>query len=377
MRNKISTLLVLALGMGAISCKKETPITEDPLVVPENYVFDRNGQTSVSYSGQTERLNQLSEITAVLKTADGGTTVSEDDLIAMYENTGGDGNGNFSFSSTKQLKNKTFDLDQEYFSQILKDAALVSADGTAGIQAANGTAGLITRGGNGKTILVDENGFEFTQIFEKGLMGGVMYYQILNVYLTDAKLGPAVDNENIVENKNYTSMEHHWDEAFGYYGAPTDFKSDYQGPGSIGFWAKYSDKFDNTIGQFNNEGMDTYKAGRAAIVAKRYDLMNVKVDDMNVYLGRVAAAAAIHYANEAKALTDQGDILHVLSESFAFVRALRFSNPDNREMSPSQVDALLASTFGGNLWTVTTSDLDNFINDLSSAFGLEAVKDIL
>lgn len=377
MRKKISTLLVLALGIGALSCKKETPITEDPLVVPENYVFTRNGQTSVSYSGQTERLNQLSEITAVLKTADDGTTVLENDLIAMYENTGGDGNGNFSFSSTKQLKNKTFDLDQEYFAQILKDAALVSADGTAGIQAANGTAGLITRGGNGKTILVDKNGFEFTQIFEKGLMGGVLYYQILNVYLADAKIGPAVDNQNVVENKNYTSMEHHWDEAFGYYGGPTDFKSDYQGTGSTRFWAKYSDKFDNTIGQFNNEGMDPYKTGRAAIVAKRYDVMNTNVDAMNVYLGRVAAAAAIHYANEAKALTDQGDILHVLSESFAFARALRFSNPDNREMTPSQVDALLASTFGGNLWTVTTSDLDNFINDLSSTYGLEAVKDIL
>lgn len=376
MRKHISFSLLLVTVIGVSSCEKSTVVAENPVVTPETYVFERNGQTSVSYSGQTDRLNQLSEMKVMLQLADAGNTVSEPDLIAMYENTGGDGNGNFSFSSTKQLKSKTFDLDQTYFTDMLNAAASASTDGNNGVQATNGTAGLITRS-NQNTILIDENGFEFTQMFEKGLMGGVFYYQTLNVYLTDDKIGPAVDNENIVTDKNYTSMEHHWDEAFGYYGAPIDFNSDYQGVDTPRFWAKYSNSFDNVIGQFNTGFMDAYKTGRAAIVANRHDVKFTEADDVNVYFGKLAAASAIHYANEAKGKTNQGDLLHVLSECYAFTRALRYAHPDNREMTPKEVDTLLTDTFGGNLWTVTVSQLDDLINELSSIYGLESVKDIL
>ena len=377
MRKYFSLGLSVALLTGVTSCEKSEVISQNQLDIPATYKFERNGQTSVSYSGQTDRLNQLAEMKAMLQTADAGSIVSEIDLLDMYANTGGDANGNFTFSSSKQLKNKTFDLDQTYFEGMLKSAAAASVDGSNGVLASMGTAGLITRGGNNSTILVDEKGFEFTQVFEKGIMGGVFYYQIVNVYLTDDKIGDAVDNENVDSVKNYTDMEHHFDEAFGYFGAPVDFSSDYQGTESPRYWAKYSNSTDAVISGMNTSIMDSYKTGRSAIVANEHTIKTSQVSELNTYFGQLAAASAIHYANEAKATTDQGDLLHVLSECYAFTRALRYANPNQREFSPTEVETLLTNTFNDNLWLVKASDLNNLIDALSTAYGLDAWKDIL
>jgi hypothetical protein len=377
MRKYFSLGLSVALLTGVTSCEKSEVISQNQLDIPATYKFERNGQTSVSYSGQTDRLNQLAEMKAMLQTADAGSIVSEIDLLDMYANTGGDANGNFTFSSSKQLKNKTFDLDQTYFEGMLKSAAAASVNGSNGVLASMGSAGLITRGGNNSTILVDEKGFEFTQVFEKGIMGGVFYYQIVNVYLTDDKIGDAVDNENVDSVKNYTDMEHHFDEAFGYFGAPVYFTSDYQGTESPRYWAKYSNSTDAVISGMNTSIMDSYKTGRSAIVANEHTIKTSQVSELNTYFGQLAAASAIHYANEAKATTDQGDLLHVLSECYAFTRALRYANPNQRELSPTEVETLLTNTFNDNLWLVKASDLNNLIDALSAAYGLVAWKDIL
>lgn len=376
MRNTFALSFSISALLFTAACEKSEVVSNNSVVTPPTYSFERNGQSSVSYSGQTDRLNQLEELKAVLVKADGGETVSESDLLAMFENTNEDGGGNFSFTSTKQLKNKTFDLDQTYFEDILKNAAAASVEGNKGTQAADGTAGLITRS-NSNTILVDENGFEFTQMFEKGLMGATFYYQTVNVYLSDSKIGPTVNNSVVDPAKNFTDMEHHWDEAFGYFGAPVDFDSDYRGLESPRFWAKYCNSYDSKITGLNADFMDAFKTGRAAIIANEHDVKFANAADIQDAYEVLAAACAIHYANQAKSSTNQGDILHVLSECYAFTRALRYSNPDNRQLTPAEVETLLTSAFGGNLWTVTTSQLDDLINTLSTTYNLESVKDIL
>lgn len=376
MRKSLSLPLSLALMIGATSCEKSNVQSQNTVVTPSTYSFQRNGKSSVSYSGQTDRLNQLGEIKTKMQTADAGSVVSETDLLAMYENTGGNANGNFSFSSSKQLKSKTFSLDKAFFESMLKSAAAASVDGNTGVNAANGTVGLITRS-SGSTILVDAKGFEFTQLFEKGIMGAVFYYQIVNIYLTDEKIGEGVDNTTADTANNSTAMEHHWDEAFGYFGAPVDFTSDYQGAESPSYWANYCNSFDNVLGGLNASFMNSYIRGRAAIVANNHDVKIDKANWINIHFSELIAACAIHYANQAKATTDQGDLLHVLSECYAFTRALRYANPNSREFSPTEVDTLLMNAFNGNLWEVTATDLNNLINALSTAYELDAWKDIL
>ena len=86
-----------------------------------------------------------------------------------------------------------------------------------------------------KTYAFDEFGFEPVQLVEKGIMGATFFYQAVSVYMSEDKIGNAVDNSE-VDPINGTTMEHHWDEAFGYFGVgvdvPTTIPND--------FWGKYS-----------------------------------------------------------------------------------------------------------------------------------------
>lgn len=377
---KSITLISLGLSLGMTSCSEDDeqdPISNNggnTVSTPDTYEFSRNGMTSVSYTGQTDRLNQLEELKSVLVSADNGALINAQTLEDMFSNVGNNGNGNFSFSSSKQLKDKTFDLELTYFEDLFDSTAKASINGSNSTPASNGVAGLLTRS-NGASILVDANGREFTQLIEKGLMGATFYHQITNVYLTDSKIGETVDNANLEQGQNYTEMEHHFDEAFGYVGAPTDFKSNYNGRGNVRFWAKYSNTADDNI-QMNDKLMTAYKRARQAIVEKKYDVLDTEVENIQYRFEQLIAATAIHYANETKIMTNDGDRLHVLSECYAFTRALRYSNPDKRKLTQAEVNTLLAY-IGDNYWNTTESDLNLLINKLASSYDLESVKNEL
>ena len=368
-------------GLSLSSCKEDDAVEpatpKDPVETvntPAVYDFTRNNVSTVSYSGQTDRLNQLSEIKTKLANGDNGMMVSAQDLKDMFANTGDNGNGNFSFSSTKQLKNKTFSLDQTYFEDLFDAAEAASASGKVGTQASNGVAGIANRSG-GKTILVDENGREFTQLVEKGLMGATFYNQIVNTYLTDSKIGDGVNNTDLEDGKNYTKMEHHMDEAFGYFGAPIDFQTNYTGSEEVRYWANYSKTADDNI-QMNDRLMNAFKRARAAIAEKKYTVRNEEVAKIYNEFEVLIAATAIHYANEAKAATVDGDRLHVLSECYAFTRSFRYSHIDKRGLTQAEIDVLLGY-IGTNFWNTTESNLNLLIDKLATTYQLENVKNQL
>ena len=64
-----------------------TPITVED---PGTYVFlDSDGNNTVSYTGQRQRLNMLSEMTTYMKSANTpGTAIEASVLLAMYANDG-------------------------------------------------------------------------------------------------------------------------------------------------------------------------------------------------------------------------------------------------------------------------------------------------
>ncbi len=388
-------IAIVATGFIVASCQKEEGCTDpaaanynadaekddnscmyaESLAMPATYEFTRDGSSSVSYSGQTDRLNQLTEMKNLLKTADGGAKIEAQDLLDMFANTNDNGGDNFTFNSTKQLKNKTFELDRDWFETLMTNAAAVSDSGAANVMASNGKAGLVTRS-NGNTILVDSNGWEFTQFIEKGLMGATFYYQVGNTYLTDEEIGDDVENTELEDGKNYTAMEHHWDEAFGYMNFPVDFESDYIGSGSLKYWGNYTNERDELLGSADIL-MNAYTLGRAAIVAKKYDIKNAQRDIIYTEFERVIAATAIHYMNEALSATNDGDRLHVLSEGYSFVRALRYAHPDHAKFTIAEIDAFLHTDIGNDLWNVQASGLNNVKNQLSTAYNLDGVKDNL
>ena len=362
---------VIAAGVALSSCNDN----EDPeisLEVPSTYEFTRDGESTVSFSGQTARLDMLAELKAYIGTANDGAELSEATLLDMYANE------NNPFSTTdlnesgKQLEDKTFLADVDFFKEILTSAA--SASFTTG-PASQGHAGLIARGAD-RFILVDEKGWEYTQLIEKGLMGATFLNQIYNSYLTDAKIGDEVENTELSEGKNYTAMEHHWDEAFGYWGVNVDFDTE----GENRFWGNYTYGREAYLGSATLL-KDAFLKGRTAIVNKAYDIKDEQRDVIYQEFERVAAATAIHYINEGLTDISNGDVgnlFHHASEGYGFAMALKYS--PYKQITSEQLDQVLNVGFGtdGDFWTISAESLNTAKATIVSAYpSLEAFADDL
>lgn len=323
---------------------------EEPYMIPSTYGFtDANGNSTVYFQGQTDRLDQLSEMVTLMKT---GTTtaLSAQDLKDMFANTNGDGNGNFSFSSTKQLKDKCFALDQAMFEGWMDSIAQASLSN--GVSAANGQAGVLSSGTS--TYLFDKKGKEYVQFIEKGLMGAVFFYQALNVYFSSSKMD--VDNSVPVDpaaGSYYTAMEHHWDEAFGYFGVPLNFPT----AEATRFWGKYCSLQDPAL-NCNADMMDNFLKGRAAISASYYSDRDAAIQAIRREWEDISAYQAITYINGAIANfgTDEAKFLHELSEAYAFAWNLRYAPETTRRMTQLEHSELMGM-FKDNFWDMTISDL--------------------
>lgn len=316
--------------------------------IPTTYSFtNSNGQSTVNYAGQTDRINQLIEMIGY---TDLGTTqaISAQVLKDMFANVGGNGNGSFSFTSTKNLQDKCFSLDTATIMAYFTDIA--NASNSYMNTASNGQAGTLTSGTS--TYLIDANGFDKSEIIEKSIMGAVFKYQALNVYLGSANMN--VDNTTPVSGQTYTSMEHHWDECFGYFSVPTNFPT----APALAFWGKYCNS-QNTALNSNQVMMGSFLKGRAAISNNVLEDRDAAIVAIREMWEKIAAYQAMKYLDQAVTNygTDQAKYLHVLSEAYGFIYSLRFAPTETRKMSITEVDNLLAD-FNGNLWSLTLNDIN-------------------
>lgn len=376
---RLRLLMISAILIGIVACSEESDLTPD-LEVPSTYEFLREGESSVSFDGQTTRLDMLSEIKAYVQEGDKGNEVVAQQLLDMYANQNNAFDGAGLNTSGKDLESKTFLADVQYYKDLFieleEDAADASANGTI---AQSGVAGLIERGNSGNFILVNEKGWEYTQFIEKGLIGSVFFHQIMNVYLSDDKIGPNVDNETLVEGENYTAKEHHWDEAFGYWGVPVDFPLDLPAEARR-FWATYTygrDEYTGSVEKLKN----AFLKGRTAIVNNNEELKNEAVEEVISELEIVSAATAVHYINSSIDdfnNADQGNLFHHVSEAYMFVRALKFS--PIKKISTEDIEQILNSDLGENkdFWNVTIEGLNAAKQRLVESYpSLENIADEL
>lgn len=346
--------------------KDDGSCTFADFTVPSTYAFtDESGNSTVAYSGQTDRLNQLEEMTTYMKSGI-GAELDANILKEMFANSGDNGGGNFSFSSSKQLKDKCFAADTSMFMEWMDSLAVASVDFAT--TASDGQAGILTTGTS--TYLFAANGIEYTQLIEKGLMGAVFFYQATQIYFGSGKMD--VDNSAAVDaaaGKYYTEMEHHWDEAFGYFGAPTDFPSNLD---DIRFWAKYCNSRDADLG-CNAYLMDAFLKGRA-VISQGLDLSmrDVEIKKIREMWEKVSAAQAVSYLEGAQTYfgTDPAKYLHELSEAYAFILSLKYAPLETRIITFTEINDLLENTIGDDFWAVTNADLTNAINTLNSIYGL-------
>lgn len=375
-------LLISALLFLAVSCKKEgctdptasnyseeadkddgsCTYSEDAYTIPNTYSFtDGSGNSTVSYSGQTDRLNQLREMVILMKSGN-TSAVSAQDLKDMYANVGDNGNGNFSFSSTKQLKNKCFTVDVNLFEEWMDSLALSSQSN--GMQASNGQAGTLSTAA-GSTYLFNANGVEYLQLVEKGLMGAVFMHQALNVYFGSGKMD--VDNttaEDPANGKYYTPMEHHFDEAFGYFGVDTEFPLTVPSD----FWGKYCNSQDPVL-NCNADMMDNFLKGRAAISNDVLSDRDEAIQALRTEWEEISASQAIDYIDGAIANfgSDDAKFLHELAEAYAFAWNLRYASTETRRLTPSEHAALM-DQFKTNFWDMSISDLNGIKTTIETKY---------
>ncbi|MDX1651125.1 MAG: DUF4856 domain-containing protein [Brumimicrobium sp.] len=341
------------------SCIYET--VDNSYTIPATYNFtDGNGNSTVSYSGQTDRLDQLSEMVVLMKTGT-STVLNAQDLKDMFANANGNGNGNFTFTSTKQLKDKCFAADQMLFEGWMDSIANASVSNAN--TASNGQAGTLTTGTS--TYLFDENGIEHLQLIEKGLMGAVFMHQALNVYFGSGKMD--VDNSTAVDPANgkyYTAMEHHFDEAFGYFGVDIDFPTNIPNR----FWGKYCNTQNAELNS-NADMMNNFLKGRAAISNNVLADRDAAIAAIRAEWEHISAAQTITYLEAALTSfgNDDAKFLHVLSEAYAFAWNLRYAPTETRRMTQTEHAALMAQ-FKPNFWDMTITDINAIISTINAKF---------
>ncbi len=362
------------------SCKEDPPKIE----IPTTYNFERDGSSTVSFSGQTQRLGMLSEMDAYLKTTRNlGNIIAANQLKAMFANAEGSGFTG-AYEESKQLKSKCFSADTDFFEQWMEAASLASA---ANINASPGVAGHLNEEypAAGSTAsagyLVNENGIEYHQIIIKGLMGAVLYYQAAEIYFGQDRMGE-LGNDDLVEGKNYTNMEHYFDEAFGYFGVSTDFSDAVTSSSEGQFWGKYCIErhVDNSLAYgyagINSAIMESFKKGRAAVVAKDYTIRDEAIKDALHQWEIIIAATAADYLE--RSLSSSGVPIHTkhhyLSESIGFLLAIKYHFDGGNSIIPrlseqSKIEeALRIIGLETSLYEVSDTDIQNTIDLIEAAF---------
>ena len=105
-RENFKALTVITLSIISIiiiSCKNPKADPKPAYSVPATYNFE-----NVNYSGQSQRISMLEELSVEMKKGNAGEEVSAQTLKEMYANVGGHFNGEGLNASGKQLKDKTF-----------------------------------------------------------------------------------------------------------------------------------------------------------------------------------------------------------------------------------------------------------------------------
>jgi len=358
-------LALFAIILLATSCKDDEMMFD--YTVPTTYNFE-----NVSYSGQTSRLAMLTEWRAYMATSrEEGGVIDAARMKAMFENSEG---AMFSQEYSKQIKSKTFEPVVSDFEELIDQLATTSEITTV---AEPHTAGRLATADGTSTYLMDARGIDHAQVIEKGLMGACFYYQIAEVYTGDDRMD--VDNETIEPGEG-TAMEHHWDEAFGYFGVPIDFPTTTDG---LFFWGKYSNTVNGVLGT-NQKIMDQYLKGRAAITNDDLTARDEARVAVRAELEMAVVGAAIHYLNEVLAnWDDYAKRQHALSEAIGFIYSLQF-NPD-KKVDNEAIKAYLALLGNNGNSDITTMDVATIQETLVKTvkttmaidYGLTAVADEL
>ena len=404
--------LAVFLSITIMSCSSDDDNSISPvnpiITAPATYSFSRDLENTVSYTGQTTRIEMASQTASAIK----DPLKTQAELDAMFSHIEGANDFEDSEdltelelnSSSKNVKSKTA-ASVDYFSSntTVSNALKADFDGYIGEQvqqvfpnwgnvASAGNSGQLQENGGGSTRYINGKGLEYNQAFAKGLIGALITDQILNNYLSPSVLDAGdniVNNDNDVldEGKDYTTMEHKWDEAFGYlYGAEVDPQNNEPVLGVDDFLNKYLAKVegDPSFAGIAGDIYDAFKLGRAAIVGKNYTLRDEQVSILREKISLIIAVRSVYYLQAGKRYLEENNpakAFHNLSEGYGFIFSLQFTripNTNSPYFDKPQVDGFINQLMAGNgFWDLTSGTLDQMSAQIATEFGftVEAAAD--
>jgi len=400
---RYSLLLLSSISLGLVlfsSCEKEqnTPINNPTVTAPLQYSFERNGASTVNYSGQSQRLAMGNELSAAL--LDFGKSAPQ--LQEIFANADANGNNVDPYTdpvlnaSTKSIRSKvaaSYDLfsantalsaqiKADLDSFILKQVSEVFSAQSAA--AAAGQAGQIADGSSVR--YVNSHGFEYNQFLIKSLIGALCTDQILNNYLSSAVLDEGANRINnneavLLEGTNYTNMEHKWDEAYGYlFGMAADGSDPLASLGNNDqFLNKYLARVnsDSDFSSYASDIFNAFKLGRAAIVAGEYDVRDEQIGIIKEKISNIIGIRSVYYLQSAKlafAANEYGTAFHDLSEAYGFIYSLMFTqNPNTGQpyFTYNEVNNILSDLVNdgpNGFWDLEASTLDDLSNQIATRF---------
>lgn len=385
-----------------VDCGGSCVPCETSIENPSTYVFERDGQSSINFSGQTTRILMAEELIDLLL----DETATASALNAMFAHQ--EGAGDFSDpglnASNKNIRGKTA-ASFDFFSNNATDQDLIRADFEGWIQtqvdevfpnwnavAVAGIAGQIADGSS--TRYITAQGLEMNQVFNKSLIGALMVDQILNNYVSANLLDAATqrgdnDNDVLEEGKNYTVMEHDWDKAYGYaFGTAQDLADPRPTIGEDdSFLNKYIGRVedDDDFTGITDAIFQALKLGRAAIVAKDYTIRDQQAEILRGLISEVVGIRSVYYLQQGKNALDRptpdfGGGFHDLSEGYGFIYSLQFTRKPNSTDSyftKEEVDGFLADLLDdgpSGLWDVEPATLDAISNTIAERFSFTVAQ---
>lgn len=201
-----------------------------PLLPELNYKFSRNGESSVNTLECRFLKAPIDRIfSRYMNDASMGTQTNYDEAIKLYKE------GEFGLKPREEIASSP--THQSNREKIVTDVDgwLQSSAQIAGLglpdplqhrgrPAVKGASG---HSGNSITdfdiCFVDDKGLAVAEVFKNALLGAVYLDKIVNKHLNvdllkNEELMATHSNTQLLQGRNYTALEHHWDLAYGYYG---------------------------------------------------------------------------------------------------------------------------------------------------------------
>ena len=383
MKNLFYLFSLCLVGVVFTGCDNDDDDHDDDhshVVAPDTYSFERDGISTVYFSGQTCRVQMASDIYSALNNPDYNTA----QIMQMFD----DGTGfPVEYSCGKNVGGKTAassmasaTVKGQFDDMVVHLVDNVYPNWTN--NASVGVAGQITTS-SGSTYQVDAKGLEVDQAFIKGLIGALCVDQITNNYLTASKLDSGSNDASMLGGGEDTDMEHYWDEGFGYLYGYNNLHVGGSDDNSLGIAEGHGvllNKYLKKVNANNEPGIadiiyDAFKLGRAAIVAEDYVLRDEQAAIIKQKIDMIIAYKAIDYLSGGAESISLGasreDTFHGLSEGYGFVLSLQFTD----YFTNSEVNSMLENMMEGDgFWDITADELNSMVDQIAAAAGISVAS---